>query len=88
MIVNDKPIIRSKRFDRMYQRLPAVAQAAIDRAIHLHFCRRIPTRAAPLQTHAGLWELRAGPWRVTFKPMPDGIILRACGPHDRTLARP
>lgn len=75
----------SSRFERQYAKLPPQARRAIRRALR-YFDQ--PSRTCALARYAGLYELRAGLWRVTWHYSEDGaIVLRAVGRHD-ILAKP
>ena len=70
----------SSRFQRQYAKLSPKAHQAIRRALR-YFDQ--PGRVCALSRYAGLYELRAGLWRVTWHYRDDGsIFLRAVGRHD------
>lgn len=80
-------IYTTRRYDRQFAKLSPIARAAIRRA--LRYLRQ-PDRIQPLSSNPDIYELRAGPWRVTWCYGEDAtqILLRNCGEHDRVLRRP
>lgn len=77
---------QSRRFQRQCAKLPPDAQNAVWRAVR-YFHQ--PRRTQPLSGFPGLYELRAGPWRIIWHYDEHGlIVLQSVDAHDRALARP
>lgn len=80
------------KFAENYQKLDAVSQKAIDKALTLlnHSTHHPSLRTKKMEGTSDIFEASANMnIRITFHyEKPDTIVLRNCGHHDKTLNNP
>jgi len=85
------PIKTSARFDEHYERLPAMVQLKVDKALRfLDVDFRHPgLRTHPVRTHPGVFEAYVDDkYRMTFERRGDIFIMRNVDNHDECLRNP